>query len=80
VTPRVTMYSRPECGLCDEARRVILALRDEVSFEFEEVSVEGRADLEREYGLRIPVVAVDGEDRFELHVDPADLRAALRDA
>jgi glutaredoxin len=77
MTARITMYSRPRCGLCDEARAVILALREEVAFEYEEVSVEGREDLERTYGLRVPVVAVDGEERFELHLDREDLRRAV---
>jgi hypothetical protein len=71
------MFSRTTCGLCDEARKVVLAVRAEVPFAFEEVFVDGRDDLERVYGLRVPVVLVDGEERFELHVDPADLRRAM---
>jgi hypothetical protein len=71
------MYSRATCGLCDEAREVVLSARAEVPFEFEEVLVDGRDDLERTYGLRVPVVLVDGEERFELHVDPGDLRRAV---
>ncbi|HXF72214.1 MAG TPA: glutaredoxin family protein [Actinomycetota bacterium] len=76
--PRVTMFSRPRCGLCDEARRVILALRDRLPFDFEEVSVEGDDALELAYGLRIPVVLVDGEELFELAVDAEALATALR--
>ncbi len=76
--PRVVMYSRPRCGLCDEARAVILAERARTPFEFEEISVEGDDDLERAYGLRLPVVLVDGEERFELTVDRDQLSAALR--
>jgi glutaredoxin-like protein DUF836 len=72
------MYSRPTCGLCDEARAVILAEREVTGFEFEEVSIEGNDDLEHEYGLRIPVVEVDGEERFEFAVDQGSLRALLR--
>ena len=74
---RVTMYTRTNCGLCEEAREAILSVRGEVPFEYEEVTVDGREDLERVYGHRLPVVLVDGEERFELHVDPAELRAAL---
>lgn len=72
------MFSRPRCGLCDEARRVILALRDRIPFEFEEVSVEGDEALELAYGVRIPVVLVDGEELFELTVDGETLAAAVR--
>ena len=71
------MYSRAACGLCDEAREVILAVRAETLFEYEELFVDGRDDLERAYGVRVPVVLVDGEERFELHVDAPDLRRAV---
>jgi Glutaredoxin-like domain (DUF836) len=68
------MYSRMACGLCDQAREVILAARAEVPFEYEELFIDGSPDLEREYGVRVPVVEIDGEERFELHVDPEELR------
>jgi hypothetical protein len=71
------MYSRTTCGLCDEAREVLLAIRSEHPFAYQEVFVDGRADLEREYGLRVPVVLVDGEEEFELHIDPERLRRLL---
>ena len=33
--------------------------------------------LIRDYGIRIPVVTVDGEERFEISVDPAVFRVAV---
>jgi Glutaredoxin-like domain (DUF836) len=74
------MYSRLTCGLCDEAREVILAVRAETPFEYEELFVDGRDDLERAYGVRVPVILVDGQERFEVHVDPAELRRAVAGA
>ena len=71
------MYSRTTCGLCDEAREVIVAVRAEQPFEYEEVLVDGRADLEERYGERVPVVLVNGEEEFDLHVDPERLRGVL---
>jgi glutaredoxin len=70
----VSMYSRRRCGLCDEARAVIQAERDRTGFDFDERFIDGDDDLEREYGLRVPVVLVDGEEAFEYHVDPLQLR------
>jgi glutaredoxin len=77
---RVTMYSRTTCDLCDQARETILAVRAEAPFSFEEVFVDGRDDLERAYGLRVPVVLIDGQEAFEVDVDPALLEAAVRRA
>jgi glutaredoxin len=74
---RVVLYSRPGCGLCDEARDVILAEAERTSFAFDEVNVEAEDALELAYGTRIPVVAVDGIERFEIRIEPAPFAAAL---
>jgi glutaredoxin len=77
----VRMYSRRTCGLCDEARAVIHKVRDRISFDFDEVFIDGNESLEHDYGLRVPVVEVDGVEAFEFTVDPADLeRLAARPA
>lgn len=70
---RVVLYARAGCHLCDVAREAILSLRDRVGFEFSEVDIERDEELELEYGVRIPVVEVDGEERFEVTVDPEEL-------
>ena len=63
------MYSRRTCGLCDKARAVILAEQQRRAFEFEEIFVDGDDELEEEYGIRVPVVEIDGAEQFEFHVD-----------
>ena len=76
----VRLYSRPRCGLCDEARAVIERVRatgSSHSFELEEISIEGDDALELEYGIRIPVVVVDGEEIAEIRLDPEALIEAL---
>ena len=67
------MYSRPGCGLCDRAREVLQAERARTGFELVDVDITGDDDLELAYGVRIPVVTVDGSERFELEVDPGEL-------
>ena len=74
----VRLYSRPGCHLCDVARAVIEAERARTPFGFEDVSVEGDDALELEYGIRIPVVTIDGRERFEIEVDPGAFAAAVR--
>ena len=72
----VTLFGKPGCHLCDEARTVVAAVRAEAPFELLEVDVSLDPRLHREYGERIPVVAVDGREVFEYRVD-ADRLAAL---
>ena len=73
----VTLYTRPECHLCDEARERLLALRDGDRFELREVDIESDDGLMARYVARIPVVEVEGEVISELEPDPDALRARL---
>jgi Glutaredoxin-like domain (DUF836) len=76
--PTVRLFSRPGCHLCDDARAVVLSVRERLPFAFEEVDVSSSDALELEYGIRIPVVEVDGEERFEIAVDAGELEALVR--
>jgi glutaredoxin len=71
--PRLVLYGRDGCHLCDDARDVLLAVGEP----FEEVDIETDDDLFKRYLERIPVVTVDGEEAFELFVEPQALRDAL---
>ena len=59
----LTLYSRPGCHLCDEMKAVVRRVTAEapVPVTVEEVNIEGNADLERLYGLEIPVLLADGK-------------------
>ncbi len=74
----VLLYSRPGCGLCDEAREVLLAQRELTPFGFREVDISGDDALELEYGVRIPEVLVDDVELFAVRVAPAAFADALR--
>jgi glutaredoxin len=74
----VTLYTRPGCHLCDEARDVILSVRaSDASFEVREVDIECDPELHARLLERIPVIEVDGEPVAELHIDARMLREAL---
>jgi glutaredoxin len=73
----VTLYGKPGCHLCDDAKAVIEGVRSEHEFELKEVDITLDPGLFRAYGERIPVVAVDGVERFEFFVDPAELTRSL---
>jgi glutaredoxin len=75
--PLVTLYGKPGCHLCDDAKTVIEQVRTGHEFELEEVDITVDPGLFRLYGERIPVVAVDGVEHFEFFVDPAELTKSL---
>lgn len=75
--PRVLLYSKPGCHLCDDARAVVAAVCAELGESFDEVDITTSADLMREFGEQIPVTFVDGQQHDFWRVDAARLRAAL---
>jgi glutaredoxin len=73
----LTLYGRPGCHLCDDARAQLLALRAELGFDLVEHDIEADDDLHRRYLERIPVVVLDGEELFDFFVDERVLRDRL---
>ena len=73
--PRVAVYVAQGCHLCEAA---VEAVRD-VCGKGGYTTIDIAADpaLERAYRERIPVVAIDGVDRFTYFVPPEGLREAL---
>jgi glutaredoxin len=74
---RVTIYTRAGCHLCEEAERVVRSEQAAGGFRLELVDIDRDPELVRRYGVRVPVVAVDGEELFEYEVPPDLLRARL---
>ena len=65
----LTLYGRPGCHLCDDARRALEA----AGIAFEEVDVSRDPALEAEYGVLVPVVEAGGHEVFEAGMNPSDL-------
>jgi glutaredoxin len=73
----VTIYSKPDCHLCDEALEVLARVRRDHEFELIEHDITRDDALLRAYFERIPVVAVDGRELFDFFVDEHALRSRL---
>ena len=67
------LLGRPGCHLCDDARAVL----ERVGATFTEVDITTDDALHAAYLERIPVVVLDGVERFELFVEEAALRRVL---
>lgn len=76
--PRVTLYGRQGCHLCDDARAVIEAVCAELGESWTEVDVDDDPALLDRYSEEIPVTLVDGRQHDFWRVDPDRLRSALR--
>ena len=73
----VTLYGRPGCHLCDEARTALQRVRAAHPFRLVEIDIESDDALLARYLERIPVVLLDGEELFELFVDEQRLARTI---
>jgi hypothetical protein len=82
--PDLILYSRPGCGLCDEARRDVIGLLEArrraglATPDLVERDIESDPAWEREYFTSIPVLEL-GDRRLELAISPAKMRRLLTD-
>ena len=58
---RLTLYGRTYCHLCEDMRRALEPLQDELKFTVQTVDVDADPALEARYGERVPVLVGPGE-------------------
>lgn len=76
-TARITLIGRSGCHLCDDARKVVSGVADELGVGWEERSIDDDEQLRERYGEQVPVTLVDGRPHDFWRVSPDRLRAAL---
>ncbi|QNE19240.1 glutaredoxin family protein [Kribbella qitaiheensis] len=74
---RVTLYGKPGCHLCDDARAIVEQVCAELGVGWNEVDITTDPKLFEEYGEQIPVTFVDGRQHDFWRVDPVRLKKAL---
>jgi hypothetical protein len=81
-TPKVqvTLYTRPGCHLCDDARREMLAANYQDLYSLREINIDSDPALTRRYGWEIPVVAINGVDTFKYRLTSAEFKREIRGA
>jgi glutaredoxin len=75
--PRVTLYTRAGCRLCDEAKSVLLEARRRAEFDYEELDIDRDPELLRLYNFEVPVIAIGGVKAFKYHIDLKELLKKL---
>ncbi|WP_020388028.1 glutaredoxin family protein [Kribbella catacumbae] len=77
MSDRVTLYGKPGCHLCDDARVIVAQVCAELGVGWNEIDITQDEQLFKEYGEQIPVTFVDGRQHDFWRVDPVRLRKAL---
>jgi len=76
----VTLYSRPGCHLCEEAKAAIAPLLREFGAVLHEINVDEDAVLKESYGWDIPVIFIGSHKAAKHRVDLAQFRRQLEEA
>jgi hypothetical protein len=77
----ITLIGNPECHLCDDARKIITQVTDEVlDVEFDEVSLDDNPLWRELYGELIPVVLVNGVEVAHWRIDKKTFAHAVNTA
>ena len=72
----VTLYTRPDCPLCEEAKAAIRA--SGVDVKLDEVNIDDDPLLRRRYNDDVPVIVIGDVEAFRHRVDPQEFAAFVR--
>ena len=73
-TPSILLYTRRDCPLCDEAHRVL----QESGLHPQLIDIDQNPRFHERYTDCVPVVWIDGKERFRGHVNRILLKRLLR--
>jgi glutaredoxin len=76
----VTIYSRPGCHLCEEAKTQIAPLLKEFGAPLTEINIEEDPELRARYDYDVPVIFLGARKAAKHRVDLVQFRRQLRDA
>jgi glutaredoxin len=75
----VTLYTRPGCHLCEEAKALIAPLLREFGAALREVNIEDDAVLRKRYGSDVPLIFLGAHKVAKHRVNVEQFRRQLRD-
>jgi glutaredoxin len=75
---KLTLYSRPDCCLCEEMKAVIGEVAEKMPVDLEEINVDGAAELRQRFGDEVPVLFINGRKAFKYRVTAEELAKRLK--
>ncbi|MCW8830381.1 MAG: glutaredoxin family protein [Gammaproteobacteria bacterium] len=74
---QLSLYTRHGCHLCEDMERAVSELATELDFITEIISIDNNAELEQDYGHRVPVLMMGDNMICEYFLDKAALIQAV---
>ena len=75
--PKVTLYTKAGCHLCEDARSVLNDIAASMSFELTEIDIRSDMHIFAQYRYRIPVILIDETIIAEGRIEYSDLTQAF---
>lgn len=76
----VTLYTRPGCHLCEEAKSLIAPLIAEFGARLCEVNIDSDPKLQERYNVDVPVIFLGRRKIAKHRVDPVQFKRLLIEA
>ena len=77
VKTRVVIYSRPQCHLCEVAKREIRAAGGWEQYDLQEVNIENDPELLERYKFDVPVITINGVEAFRHRLTTDEFREKI---
>lgn len=74
----VEIYSKKDCCLCNEAKKVLKRVVKEVPFSLKDIDIMAEEDLFRRYKNEVPIIFINGKKAFKFKVDEQEFRKRVR--
>ncbi|HEU4344397.1 MAG TPA: glutaredoxin family protein [Candidatus Binatia bacterium] len=78
MSAELLLYTRKDCGLCAEMKRVVRQLSPRYRLVVQEVDVDASVDLQEKYGSEVPVLFINGRKAFKYRVTARELEKRLQ--
>jgi glutaredoxin len=78
-TALVTLFTKPGCHLCEEAKREMVAAECSEYYSLQEVNIQSDPELLKRYSLDIPVVTINGVEQFRHRLTSTEFRRRVMD-
>lgn len=80
MSAKLNLYTRHGCHLCEDMESAVSELAAELNFITEIIPIDNNAELEQDYGQRVPVLMMADNMICEYFLDKAALIQALAKA
>ena len=77
---QLCLYTRRGCHLCEDMEQAVSELATELNFETNIIPIDNNAELEQDYGHRVPVLMIGSTMICEYFLDKTALIQAVSNA